>query len=59
MELSLSFLKKISNRLLWEGLFLAILVLIGALIGLVSVYHYATPNIENIRQFPFHLPTIL
>lgn len=59
MKLSFSFLKKISHRLLWEGLFLALLILIGALIGLVSVYHYATPSIENIQEFPFHLPTIL
>lgn len=59
MKLTLPTFKKFTASLLWEGLFLAVLILIGSVLGLLAVYHTATPNIDAVKQYPFHLPTII
>ncbi len=50
---------RFTSRIFKEGLFLAFLVLLGIIIGLTAIYRYDTPSIEHIREYPFHLPTIL
>jgi len=45
--------------ILWEILFVALLVLAGTILGLLFVYHAGTPDVTNIREYQFHLPTII
>ncbi len=45
--------------LFWEIFFLSGLILLGTIIGLFLVYLSGTPNIDRIREYPFHLPTII
>jgi len=51
--------KRFFFSLLWETVFLMGLILIGTIIGLVTIYLYGTPNIEHLRNYSFRLPTIL
>ncbi len=45
--------------ILSEVVFFALLAILGIIIGLFLIYRYGTPDISQIRNFPFHLPTIL
>ncbi|MBP6929900.1 MAG: transglycosylase domain-containing protein, partial [Candidatus Moranbacteria bacterium] len=52
-------LKKIFVSLIRETMFFSVLLLLGTVAGLTAVYQYTIPDISSIRDYPFHLPTIL
>lgn len=51
--------KKVLRPLFRETLFFSVLLLLGTTIGLFAIYQYGVPSIKHIREYPFHLPTIL
>ncbi len=52
-------IKKIFVSLIRETMFFSVLLLLGTVAGLTAVYQYTIPDISGIRDYPFHLPTIL